>query len=1060
MNSLFSTYPEVILYCIQNIGNEIYTKGDRDLVAWYIQNIISLGFQYPQITGATDEWQVKLNRSHIKNIRVWLELIENNPKWSLSLISSLIVHLSLGGIHISDTDLFQKDITNLLNSDIEPVYCHIKQLAQLFPVYFFDIGAEGELREVSTELDEIAGRRDHIIHFIRKQSHVESSAHVVDFMEEVILYWKTKDKTPLKGFLPEDMYDRIVPSGPYVDELRTIFTSLFTKEGIQKVTDLLKINKEDFKTIVKDISGISERELERARIAIRFYQLLYQKYRFNILDIKNTVKQAQSLGLPNTDALINMIEHGTVYERLQTTLEYLKRLKDIILSPEHFEPVENIFRKRHISAGIPSMYGNYHERKFDALTFTFRLEHYANILFEDIVSSFHPKYITRATLFKINTIMHLFSDALKQNGIFSDRLDNTLELLSSALEVRRFSFSQYIDIFKSFSESVQSIVNTHYTGLHKNNLKHIIRTIGIENMLPKYLKDYRAQRDMNFLNKVSEQFLRGIVASSFGLQQLDNFISNMLKTLREQEKEADSDSLSLLMSYDAEKTLCSILNPDQLLHDRIYIGNKGYNLLRMSSLGLPVPPGFIITTEVFRCLGAINRFQYTKDHLAKKIKENITKLEVATGKELGNPENPLLVSVRSGGAISMPGMMNSLLNVGINESIVKGLIKQTGNPWYAWDCYRRFLQSWGMSFGTERDTFDSLIDTFKKKYGTFHKSQFTPDQMKEVAFAYRDAVEDMGIKTDDDPESQLYTVISQVFASWFSQKAQKYRDIMGISEHWGTAVIVQAMVYGNLDHNAGSGVIFTRKPHESDDSVVLWGDFAVANQGDDIVSGLVKTLPISNEQRTAEGRITDNSLQDSFPEIYNELQRFVHDLLYRQKWSAQEIEFTFEGTEKHNLYILQSREMTITKQESLEAFVPSQELSEQYLSSGIGVGGGALSGKAVFNLDEIHRFREKDPSLPLILIRSDTVPDDIMLISSVDGLLTSRGGSTSHAAIIANRLGKTCVVGCNYLIVMEHEKRCTINDQTIKTGNFLSIDGRSGSVYSGKHPVQEITIVE
>jgi pyruvate,orthophosphate dikinase len=332
--------------------------------------------------------------------------------------------------------------------------------------------------------------------------------------------------------------------------------------------------------------------------------------------------------------------------------------------------------------------------------------------------------------------------------------------------------------------------------------------------------------------------------------------------------------------------------------------------------------------------------------------------------------------------------------------------------------------------------------------------------MKEVALAYREAVEKIGIEIIDDPESQLNTVISQVFSSWFSKKAQEYRDIMGLSEHWGTAVIVQAMAYGNLNHTTGSGVIFTQNPHKTDDSVVLWGDYAVANQGDDIVSGLVRTLPVSNEQRTFEGRITDKSLQDSFPEIYNELQRFVLDLINRHRWSAQEIEFTFEGAEKHNLYFLQSRDMTITKQESLKAFVPSQKLSAQHLSNGIGVGGGALSGAAVFNLDEIHDFREQDPYLPLILIRSDTVPDDIMLISSVDGLLTARGGSTSHAAIIANRLGKTCVVGCNYLIVKEHEKQCTINEQIIKTGDFLSIDGRSGSVYFGKHPVQKMTIME
>jgi len=401
-------------------------------------------------------------------------------------------------------------------------------------------------------------------------------------------------------------------------------------------------------------------------------------------------------------------------------------------------------------------------------------------------------------------------------------------------------------------------------------------------------------------------------------------------------------------------------------------------------------------------------------------------------------------------------MMISFLNVGINQSIVEGMIRKTSKPWFAWDCYRRFLQGWGMSYGIERDNFDELMNFFKGKHGVLKKIQFTPDQMRGLALAYRETIMNNGIEITDDPKSQLQIAIDQVFKSWFSKKAQAYREILGISENWGTAVIVQSMAYGNLDTGSGTGVLFTRNPQEMGDRVMLWGDFANGAQGEDIVSGLVKTLPISNEQKPFEDRTSQISFEESFPEIYSRLLGISRNLIYKERWGAQEIEFTFEGKSGENLYILQTRDMALRRKESFMAFLPSEQLSLSYLSRGIGVGGGALSGRVVFDLDEIYELRKKDPGTPLILVRSDTVPDDIRHISAADGLLTARGGSTSHASIIANRLGKTCVVGCNNLAVWENEKRCTINERLIKVGDFLSIDGRNGSVYAGKHDAKEI----
>jgi len=1055
----FALYPDAVLYCIQSSGKKIYSFGDSDLVEWFIRKVIAVGFQYPKVERITDEWQVSSNKAHLKNIRTWLDLIGNNPKWSKSLISALIINLRLGGVQINDTDLFQKDVTQLLNGDIGPVYHFIKQLAKVFPVYFNEINAEGELRDVSTEIDDITKTADPLIHFLRKLCHVESSSLIVDLIQDTMTFFLTKDKKPLERFLPGHVYDRIEASGPLIDELNTIFRSFFTTDKIRSVTDLLNLTAEDIHELTADMPEVSEGEKKRAYLAIRFYQLLDRKYRLSHLNILGELKFAGSLCLPDAGRTIAVLENGDAFQRLEEVLNYLQRLKEVVLSPEHYEAVEDIYRKRHIAVGIPSVYGRYIEKKLSALSLTYRLENMANILFEELINSFDHKFITRATLFKIDKCINLFLKALELDGISSNRLENMLELLSGALQETGFSFSQYIDIFRGFSEGVQDILNTHYGGIHKNNLKAIILQMGRENILPKYLGLNGTQDDFEFINTVSERFLREVMSMSCGLQQLDNFISTVLKTLFEQAEGLDVHNLNLLLNYDPDKAISGIHSFNSRTNDRIHLGNKAYNLVKLASLDIRMPPGFIITTEVCHCMPVIDRFGHARDHLNRGIHAQMRFLEELTGKKYGNPDNPLLVSVRSGAAVSMPGMMNSFLNVGINEAIITGLIKQTGKPWFAWDCYRRFLQCWGMFFGIERDRFDSIMDFFKNKFDVGIKIHFTHEQMKEVALAYHEAIISAGIPVSYDPKIQLETAISLVCQSWDSPKAQTYRAIMGISEDWGTAVIVQAMVYGNLDFDSGTGVLFTRNPRGTSDKAMLWGDFAVGAQGEDVVSGLVKTRCISNEQKEIEKRTTDISLEDRFPKIYGSLLKTVKDLIYRERWGAQEIEFTFEGEEKENLYVLQARDMSVTKREDLTAFVPSAELSSNNLSSGIGVSGGAICGQVVFDLDDVKEFRGKDPSIPLILIRSDTVPDDISFISAADGLLTARGGATSHASIIAKKLGKTCIVGCNNLLVLENEKKFKLACRTVTVGEFLSIDGRSGSIYIGKHNVEEIKVL-
>lgn len=1044
----FYIFPDAVMFSLEDIGDAVYKVNNKEILNSYIEHLILLGFHTPQFKGFYNNYTINVNRYHLINLRLWFDLISKNPVESKELISALSIYLFFGGIHVKDTDLFQREITKLLNADISPIFYLVKPLLKKFPVYFNEINAEGHLRTVSTQVDEIFKRKDPLMHFIRKQIHVESSPLLVDLMEKIVEFLITDERKVLEGYVPKEVLNEIDCIEEHYRELNFLFKSLFDSEEFGCIDKILSTS---IDVIVNKTESypVSDIVKTKAVLIIRLYQLLYAKYKTDCKEVESFLKEAFYHGLPDASFLIEVLSEHSLFKKVESAVTYLEILKNIIVSPEKYEAFEDITHKRHIVAGIPSVSGRYSERKFNALSVYLRVESLLNSFLDEIEQSIDLSFITRATLFRIEKYLKLFGRILELNGLSSQKYVNTLSMLSVALEIRRFTFSQYMDIFRNFAESVSDIVNTYCSAPYKKWLKKIVIKFS------KNIKEVELE-DSELINALSEKFLRDMVVQYPGLSQLDRLISRIIKALYNQAEKLEYKDLDLLMTYDPKKILCDIYHPREEINDRIHLGNKGHNLIKLASKGISVPPGFILTTEVFRCKEAINNFAPVKEHLNKEIHSAIKRLEGFTKKSFGEASNPLLVSVRSGGAISMPGMMNSFLNVGINEKIIEGLIKQTGKPWFVWDSYRRFLQCWGMSFGLDRDEFDNIINEFKKKYKAELKIQFTPSQMKEVAIAYRDFILSKGIYIEEDPWRQIEIAISQVFNSWYSNKAKAYREILGISEDWGTAVVVQKMVFGNLDINAGSGVLFTRNPKESTDRIVLWGDYTTGAQGEDIVSGLVKTYPISIEQKIIEGRINEKSLEEAFPEIYESLIEIAERLIFKERWDHQEIEFTFEGRGKNDLYILQTREMSYAKRELITVFVPTEELNKNRLGTGIGVSGGAISGKIVFDVNDIKEFKQQDAHTPVILVRADTVPDDIVHIASADGILTARGGSTSHASIIATKLGKTCVVGFSKMTVYQSDKKCRIGKKILKKGDFMSIDGRNGMVYLGKHLTQTI----
>ncbi|MCK5226612.1 MAG: phosphoenolpyruvate synthase, partial [Desulfobulbaceae bacterium] len=582
----------------------------------------------------------------------------------------------------------------------------------------------------------------------------------------------------------------------------------------------------------------------------------------------------------------------------------------------------------------------------------------------------------------------------------SRRLETYVSLLSSSIGIKRFSYTQYLDIIRGLSEGVKDVIYAYYTNIHQNNLSIIIPQIGQENLLVKYKNLWNSEDGSATIYSLSESFMRDLIAGTFGLQHLDNFITRIYQTLESQKELLDQERLDLLMTYNPDRVISFLHQRNTRANNLILLGNKGYNLTLLASDDKPVPPGFIITTEIFRCWPVVKEFYKARDEFMAQVRASLTELEGLTGQKYGFSEKPLLLSVRSGASISMPGMMATIHNVGLNEEIVEEFAGSTGKEYLAWDNYRRFLQSWAMTVGMDREVFQGLMNSAKEKYGVDIKRDFTPAQMKELALNYRKTIREVGIGIPDDPWLQLTSAVEMVLDSWNADKTKEYRNLMDVSESWGTAVIVQAMVFGNLGPESGSGVVFTAHPYRKVSRVALWGDFAPGDQGEDIVSGLVATHPISIEQAEIDGRSQENTLEQKFPEIYKALLVISRDLVYEKRWNPQEIEFTFVGPEADDLYILQTRDMiTIKKKESFNVF-EDPHVDMFFLGKGIGVSGGALSGRAVFSVENIRQLRAEDPDTPLILIRQDTVPEDIKEISMTDGLLTARGGQTSHASVV------------------------------------------------------------
>ncbi len=506
------------------------------------------------------------------------------------------------------------------------------------------------------------------------------------------------------------------------------------------------------------------------------------------------------------------------------------------------------------------------------------------------------------------------------------------------------------------------------------------------------------------------------------------------------------------------------------------LGGKGANLAEMANLGIPVPAGFTITTEMCTVYYKMER-NYPAE-LKDQVKEGIAHIEKVMGKKFNDTENPLLLSVRSGARVSMPGMMDTVLNLGLNDTTVQGLIKASGSDRFAYDSYRRFVQMYGdvvldmkPESKEEEDPFEVIIDAKKKEAGVELDTELTTDDLKDLVVKFKALIkEKKGIDFPEDPVEQLWGAINAVFGSWMGGRAITYRKINSIPGDWGTAVNVQAMVFGNMGDDCATGVAFTRDPATGENR--FFGEYLVNAQGEDVVAGTRTPQPVNDASVTAEGQDT---LKDLMPAPYQTLED-IYLKLEKHYTDMQDIEFTIE---KGKLWMLQTRTGKRTVQAALKIAVdmveeglinettavtriePEQldqllhpmfdkeaKKSAVVLGKGLPASPGAATGKVVFHADDAEEQAEKGESI--ILVRIETSPEDIGGMDAAKGILTARGGRTSHAAVVARGMGKCCVAGCSDITIDYSKGQFTAGGKVIKAGDWVSLDGSTGEVIEGQ----------
>ena len=1001
------------------LASVLLDAGDGDLLKTYNEVLGTIIIPAPRISGfSTDTWAEIADPLHMERLRKFLRIISLDSTRFRGLLVHVICNLYISGVFIPDETLFQREISAYLNSPgMGSDFLLSHMLLQKLPVYFNEVGATGRIRDYTTEID--SWGNDTVLYFLRKQVHVNASNYNVRLVRRILECWVAEDPGLLRGAVPEDVIQRLDACllKRYVSAVRTLFEALGVLED-GKLDDqrLLSIKVETLRTALEKLDATEE---IRSKIFLlcRIYREVVKKY------------SAAPAGAQGED----------LYEKLPRFIERMKALKRLIVSPEKTSPEESLYYKRHIAFGIPSVMGSYHEPKFNAMGELLRNEETVRVFFEQIAAETAQGRPAsgEAVLERWITSLSAMNDLFHVLGLGNFQLDELMVIFRT----NRLYSSQIADMLgiwqKELTWMVESLHRTFYLSLTR-----ILEVFPRED-LPGRLRGIDPESG-DFTARAANIIMRDIMGSLAGLVELDNVLDNLVGELRRSEERGRIFTPAGEIKIAKEYFLLEELGEGHAMKLAPLIGTKAKNLVYLRGRGLNVPHGV-----VFLSRRKDNYEEYTESAgFAADLKEAVKKLEDRTGAFFGGAEKPLFLSVRSGSYISMPGILSSILYCGMNSGTVDAFAKTLGDHWTAWDSYRRFLFHYGtVVHGLDATIFENISDQFLRE-GRFKNSwDLGAGEMKQLAGLYLEGLKTRGLQIPEDVYDQLREAVKAVYRSWHSERADQFRKALNVSEQWGTSVILMEMIPGNAS-GAGASVFFTRDPSTLQGGV--FGDTRERATGDDLVYGGMISRPLAKKQALAGMK----SLEETDPELFSihrDLARSVEEAL---RGLPQEVEATYirqlDGTRL--MYVLQTRRMEFHRGFT-RSFLDVCKMEESIIGRGTGVHGGALSGIATFASarQDIRDMRTK-LDMPVVLLRRTASTDDISLMPEIDGILTSSGGATSHASILARKFGLAAVVGCSDMVIDNDEEGefcAKIGDYTVKEGAVISIDGSTGLVYSG-----------
>ncbi len=1007
--------PKVALALLQ-AGNDVLTGKYKDILRTIV-------IPAPRVTGFSGEtWAEVVNPRHLARLSKFLQIISLDSDVFRDVLLQVICNIHISGVFIPDDKIFQRDISAYLNSDTfrNNFLLHYMLLKKL-PVYFNEVGATGRIRDYTTEID--SWGNDTVLYFLRKQTHVNASNYNIRLVEEIIRSWVYNDPEILEGVIAADAFSKLNTGllGRYSAAIQPLFSSLgiLDGEGLH-LEKLLLLSETVLQERLRD-AGVSDEVRSKIVLLCKIYREIVKKYSVSVR--------------PECDGS----GAGGNLAGIAGPLEQIKKLKEIIISPQKTQPAESFFFKRHIAFGIPSVLGSYHEPKFDALGEIFRYEDSIRLNLETVLSRIEKGQQEGSTEDIKEWVRCL--EFIRDLFTFHDQGNFQVDELMAVFSKNTLRLSQIADMLSMWRKELTWMVGSLSRMFH-GPLTEILMLFP-KDELPERLRRLGSEGG-DFVSKAADIVMRDLISSVTGFVELDRLLNDVINTLNSRILSMQDKAVAPGEHNENERDFFVIdeLSDLDAMSLSPIMGSKAKNLAYIHNHGLRVPFGIVF--------GAPKTEHYTEytesEGFASALKRAVKIIEAAAGLSYGRGKRPLFLSVRSGSYISMPGILSSILYCGMNGETLKALIENTGNPRLGWDSYRRFIEHYAtIVHGLDINIFEEIAGAVMGS--TTMDKEPGAGRMAEIVNRYLKELKDRGKRIPDDVYEQLKESVRAVYGSWYGKKAEQFRQAMNISGHWGTSVTLMQMIYGNA-RGAGASVFFTRQPFTLEKKI--YGDTRENSTGDDLVYGRHTGRPL------ARGQVLDSheSLEEFDPGLFLQHEELAREIEDAMRGLPQEVEVTYaKGPDgKRLLYVLQTRRMELYRGFTKRfRDVCGDQLN--IIGRGAGVHGGALSGVAVFvsSPEDVQKIRSEH-GMPVILIREMTSTNDVSLMPGIDGIVTATGGATSHAAILAQKFDLDAVVGCSGMdiAVDEHgEYYAQIGNYTVRNGTYLSIDGSTGLVYSG-----------